>query len=249
MTISARLIPLAAGDPIENMAIDQVLLESCGAGGVPTLRLYRWKRPTLSLGYFQSLADRSLHRHSTEIDCVRRSTGGGAIVHHHELTYSIVLPVGDLVGAHLDLYETVHGEFISLLRQYGVIATRYHELPHRTRESATQPFLCFQRRTDEDLIVGGYKILGSAQRKVRGAVLQHGSLLLRASRWAPQLPGICDLASAPITVESAAELFAKRIESRFALQWEVEPLTSSERARANVVAESKFGSPQWHGRR
>jgi len=249
MPTIGRLIPLAAGDPIDNMAIDQALLLSTSRGGMPTLRVYQWTRPTLSLGYFQKLADRSLHPTSHTIDCVRRSTGGGAIVHHHELTYSMILPVGDSVGPHFDLYGQIHGAVQALLRSHGVVAVPFRELSQSVSVPQVAPFLCFQRRTAEDLIVSGYKVLGSAQRKVRGAVLQHGSLLLRSSRWAPQLPGIAELTSRYIEPESLAAELADQISKRLDITWADSPLTDAERREAKGIAERKFGSPHWHERR
>ncbi|MEM6330787.1 MAG: lipoate--protein ligase family protein, partial [Planctomycetota bacterium] len=75
-----------------NMAVDEALLDAAAAGAGATLRLYRWSSPTLSLGYFQPLAARAAHPASAGCPCVRRHSGGGAIVHDHELTYSLAVP-------------------------------------------------------------------------------------------------------------------------------------------------------------
>ena len=74
------------------MAVDEAILLSAADRGEATLRLYQWSRPTLSLGYFQKAADRSVHAASLDWEWVRRSTGGGAIMHHHEATYSLAVP-------------------------------------------------------------------------------------------------------------------------------------------------------------
>ncbi len=71
-----------------NMAVDEALLESAVAGGLPVFRLYQWSEPTLSLGYFQAVADRQQHPASHGCPLVRRRSGGGAILHAHELTYA-----------------------------------------------------------------------------------------------------------------------------------------------------------------
>src|SRR5436190_15116613 len=75
-----------------NMAIDEALLESAATDGVATLRLYQWSEPTLSLGYFQAAEERERHQASTNCPLVRRASGGGAILHDRELTYSLALP-------------------------------------------------------------------------------------------------------------------------------------------------------------
>ena len=91
--VSVDMISLAAFGAAENMAIDQAILNSVSRTGVPVLRFYQWAEPTLSLGYFQGVAARAAHGHSDSICCVRRTTGGGAIVHDRELTYSVSIPV------------------------------------------------------------------------------------------------------------------------------------------------------------
>ena len=78
-----------------NMAVDEVLLMDAVENGNATLRFYQWSEPTLSLGYFQAFADRKQHFASRNCAIVRRQSGGGAILHDHELTYSFVLPPGD----------------------------------------------------------------------------------------------------------------------------------------------------------
>src|SRR5687767_6703039 len=90
---TARLIIDPPAEGSWNMAVDEALLESAADSGEITLRFYEWSRATLSLGYFQSHAERSGHTASLACPMVRRSTGGGAIVHDQELTYSLVVPM------------------------------------------------------------------------------------------------------------------------------------------------------------
>src|SRR4029453_12753533 len=191
-----RLIhdPPAAG--AWNMAVDEALLESAAATGVATLRFYEWSEPTLSLGYFQLADDRTAHFASRECPLVRRSSGGGAIVHDRELTYSFALPQRDTrAAAASELVYLFHETLAEALAQFG-IATALYKPPTGACNSrsayvvGSEPFLCFERRACGDLLCGHAKIAGSAQRRRRGAVLQHGSVLLAASRCAPELPGI-----------------------------------------------------------
>ncbi len=170
-----------------NMSVDEALLHSVASGASPdTLRFYQWSEPTLSLGYFQSLADRAQHSASLGCPVVRRSSGGGAILHDRELTYSLAMRVSGRFAAR-DLYDAVHKSLLAVLAKWRVQAELYALPSTGGRES---PFLCFQRRAQGDVIFHGMKICGSAQRRVGTAVLQHGSLLVEGSRFAPELPGI-----------------------------------------------------------
>ena len=103
------------------MAIDQALLQSAAESGVGTLRIYRWKPATVSLGYFQKCEDRNEHDASQPCPVVRRASGGGAIVHDHELTYSIAIPSADRWATqNRDLFDKVHQTLIKSLEQLGV---------------------------------------------------------------------------------------------------------------------------------
>ncbi len=245
-----RLIPLHACGGAENMATDQALLESVDQSGQPVLRFYTWQVPTLSLGYFQREAARAEHSDSRTIHCVRRATGGGAIVHHHELTYSLAVPCRESsAGPRLDLYQRTHHALVEALQEFGVRAAPYRLISQGDRSGVSDPFLCFQRRTDEDLIVNGYKVAGSAQRKSRNSMLQHGSVLLQASRWAPQLPGIEDLTASEIPIEGLVESFAKRLGSWLSLHWRGDQLSEAEQHRAAALVREKFATDRWLQRR
>ena len=180
------LVPFETFGGARNMSIDQSLLEAVDAGGPAVLRFYGWSEPTLSLGYFQSVRDRESHRDSGELTLVRRATGGGAIVHDRELTYSVaVRPADRSPGGREELYQGIHAAIAEAVQESGLRVRAYRESAGRLQDP--DAFLCFQRRTAEDLIAHGYKILGSAQRRGRHAVLQHGSLLLRSSPHAPRV--------------------------------------------------------------
>ena len=172
-----------------NMAVDEALLEESLQNGTIFLRLYRWSEPTVSLGYFQKETEQRRDPRLTNLPTVRRLSGGGAILHHHEQTYSCSLPpTHRLAQQPTRLYEEIHAVFVSWLTECGVPVKTRGENSDRKDE----PFLCFLREAAPDLIVSGHKILGSAQRRRRGAVLQHGSLLLKASDHVPELHGLRD---------------------------------------------------------
>ncbi len=198
------------------MAIDEELLERASESSPIQIRLYRWCEPTLSLGHFQSIEDLASDpnviasgrlEQLAELPRVRRRTGGGAILHDREWTYSVILPhkrsavgpagVGVEKGHHELLYRAIHHSVRDGLRQLGWDAALAEhctcstagKLPVATKD----PFLCFQRRTPVDLVVGAHKVLGSAQRRSRTGLLQHGSLLLLASTSFPAILGLEDL--------------------------------------------------------
>ncbi|MFM9966523.1 MAG: biotin/lipoate A/B protein ligase family protein [Planctomycetaceae bacterium] len=174
-----------------NMAVDAALLDECLNRNAIFLRLYRWSEATVSLGHFQDESAQQRDPRLARLPTVRRLSGGGAILHHHEQTYSCCLPPSHPFAQQpSQLYERIHSVFVEWLLEFGVeVAARGHD-SNRTDE----PFLCFLREAAPDLVVNRHKVLGSAQRRRRGAVLQHGSLLLRASEHAPELVGLSELA-------------------------------------------------------
>lgn len=245
-----RLVPLRSFRGNENMSFDQLLQEIVDRTKVPTLRFYGWLKPTLSLGYFQNLSRRAEHPGSAGIECVRRSTGGGALIHDSELTYSLVIPqAAGSVGPRLDLYEKTHQCMIDTLAEFGVFTDPFHSLCRKDCAERSNRFLCFQRRTREDLILHGYKIVGSAQRKSRGSLLQHGSVLLNSSDAAPDLPGANDLLSQSLTPSEIADCFADKLSKEFGLHWNEQDFCVEEVERSQAIAGQRFSSEAWLNRR
>ena len=243
---SARLIldPPATGS--WNMAADEALLRTAGDQQQLTLRVYRWNQPTLSLGYFQQYEQRHQHVASQHCQAVRRATGGGAIIHDQEVTYSLTAPVRDRVDPQiLQWYDLVHTAWVTTLAQQGAHTRRCTESDAQ-RES---PFLCFQRRTAGDLLLDGFKIGGSAQRRHRAAVLQHGSLLVQQSAAAPELPGIAQLAGLDLLATSWLRDWIEEIGRELGVTWETGDLDDQERELASELTGEQFESPKWTLRR
>lgn len=180
------------------MAVDETLLESAADHGLSSFRWYQWSEPTISIGHFQKTLEPELVDRLGKLPYVRRISGGGAILHHHELTYSLAIAQTHPLAANpRELYDRIHDVVISALHQWGVDChPRGDTISDRDKE-----FLCFSRGDSFDVVLGGYKILGSAQRRRRGAVLQHGSLLLAASPLTPEFPGIAELSQAAIELD------------------------------------------------
>ena len=245
----ARVIvdPPQSGD--WNMAVDEALLHSA-VSGMTTLRFYQWSEPTLSLGYFQSLSDRHSHAASRDCAVVRRASGGGAILHDRELTYSFAMPIGDRLSAEAAaLYAAFHDTLIETLQVWGVAARLCRGVTAGQRTRAPQPFLCFQRLTAGDVLLDEDKICGSAQRRQGQAVLQHGSVLLGASPKAPEIPGIEELSGRSIDPVELGQRWLLRLASRLRLSWQAGDLSPEERRHSESVRQARFAAAAWLQRR
>jgi lipoate-protein ligase A len=232
-----------------NMAVDEALLEvACKTGHTGWLRFYRWEQPTLSLGYFQQHADRQQHPPSLSCPLVRRSTGGGAIIHAEELTYSLCIPL----ASHLDqrshgLYQAVHETFIEELVSRGIPARICGETCSTPIDK--EPFLCFLRRSDFDILLGGHKVVGSAQRRRRLGLLQHGSVLLRSARESPELAGIEDISGICMDPWELAWRWSRRIADRLQLRLDTVELGGEVVQLARQWSERRFAREDWVCRR
>ena len=168
-----------------NMAIDEGLLREAAAGNVlPLLRFYTWSPPAVSLGRFQDEAT-SVNAAACKgrgIDIVRRITGGRAVLHNEELTYSVIAPSsGDMFPNDvLGTYKMIAAALLAGLRDLGIAAemvSRSSRHADRVRPHPKEP-ACFSSPSWYEILVREKKIIGSAQRRVSGAFLQHGSILI-----------------------------------------------------------------------
>ncbi len=242
-----RLLIDPPGDGAWNMAVDETLLEWAARENACCWRFYQWKEPTLSLGYFQEYAGRFEHPASRGCPVVRRLTGGGAILHDAELTYSLVLPAGHpLTRRRESLYEAVHESLIETLADFGVVAALCRPSGGRPGE---EPLLCFQRRAAGDVLAGTTKVAGSAQRRRRGAVLQHGSVLLGRSPAAPELAALEDVAQKAFAAAALAAAWLPRLAPRLAVAWAPGGRSPEEERRAAELAQCRYACPEWTQRR
>jgi lipoate-protein ligase A len=253
------LDPPAAG--AWNMAVDEVLLDGAAAGGAPpTLRFYQWAPPCLSLGYFQpfDVVDVAACLR-LGVDVVRRPTGGRAILHDRELTYSVALPLrllGD-DGAVLPSYHRLSLALERGLKRLGAPVVL-------TPESAAQPGpdhgpVCFDRPSAHEILLDGRKLVGSAQVRRATAILQHGSILIEpridrllACLWLPDRPdariedGVAGLAEVgdfdPARIAGAlADAFAEE----FGVRLVPGRLRADERQAADALVDSKYQAATW----
>lgn len=175
-----RLLPLTPGDPAWNMAVDEAILCAYGRGLVPpTLRFYTWEPPAVSCGRFQDLTEIDLSACARMgLAVVRRPTGGRAVLHEGDLTYAVVIGARDgLPDGTLPSYLYLSRGILAGLARLGIDA----ELAAPNEKAGRRSPACFASPSWYELIVGGRKVAGNAQRRVGGDVLQHGSIALSFS--------------------------------------------------------------------
>lgn len=245
------------------MAVDEALLDNVAASGRPVLRFYQWQQPTLSLGYFQRASDRALHAASADAALVRRLSGGGAILHDRELTYSLILPPTHLLARDTQrLYDAVHQTLVAELSKHALKENtswtfELHPAPS-TNTADEESFLCFQRRTPGDIVLASSqqlshlpspKIVGSAQRRRRGIVLQHGSILLSQSPFAPELLGIAETTDTRLSASDLEETLPMRFAEKLQLSLQSGTLSKQLIERAKHLQREKYESTDWTERR
>jgi lipoate-protein ligase A len=174
-----RLLVEGEADGATNMALDEALLSAVVEGASPpTMRFYAWSPPCLSLGRNQPLTDVDVEAcRAAGVGIVRRPTGGRAILHTDELTYSVVLPQADprAAGGVLESYRRLSEGLLTGLRQLGVEAV---QAIGQRKPPVDLTAICFDTPSDYEITAGGRKLVGSAQWRARGGVLQHGTLPL-----------------------------------------------------------------------
>ncbi|MBA60929.1 MAG: hypothetical protein CMJ76_01055 [Planctomycetaceae bacterium] len=231
-----------------NMAVDDALLDSTLPTQTAILRFYRWAPACLSLGYFQSSQQRQDHPESSDIDCVRRASGGGAIIHDQELTYSFVFPSLGLTSSEISgVYDLFHDSLISVFEKLGIHAGKCLD-PSKV-DIKNQEFLCFLRHSSGDVLLNNAKIVGSAQRRNRNQVLQHGSILLKKSKFAPELPGILELTGVDLTSLSWVNDWLEELTRRFRCQLSNYALSHSQLKAAHKIEANRFLNPDWLDKR
>jgi lipoate-protein ligase A len=205
------------------MALDEALLRHAEkSGGV--LRIYEWRDPAVSLGYFQEATTAPAGH-----PFVRRYTGGGLVDHAHDVTYTVVAPRSDALGglSTAESYSRIHEAVAVALRQIGLDVTLSAECD--PEEAAA----CFARAVRFDVVHAGKKVAGAAQRRTRGGFLQQGSIL------------IPDATLNPALRDALPEAFAKTLGLSFL---ESVP-TAEENALAQELTRERYGTEAWNRQR
>lgn len=250
------------------MAADEAILEHIHRGEAPaTLRLYSWNPPCLSLGYAQSFKDvdvERLHAHGWEV--VRRVTGGRAILHTDELTYSVTGSADEpvLAGGVLESYNRLAQALLFAVRELSVpVEMKEYEDGH-TQQNLNP--VCFEVPSTYEITVDGKKLIGSAQARKKEGVLQHGSLPLTGD-----LSRICDvlifeneaerqnakqrLLARATTIQSvlgvdvawerAAQSLVRGFEAQLGIRFERGGMSASEIQRTEELVKEKYAHPSW----
>jgi lipoate-protein ligase A len=250
-----------------NMALDEAILEHIGRGeSAPTLRLYAWDPACLSLGHAQPFADVDTARlQERGWDVVRRLTGGRAILHTDEITYSVIAPNDEprVTGTVLESYNRLAQALLLAVKKLDVPV----EIKEGRAENGPRPNpVCFEVPSTYEITVDGKKLIGSAQARKKEGVLQHGSLpltgdlaricqaLVFESESAREAAAARLLAKAS-TVESAlgraaswetaAQAFSQAFESQLGLKLERGELSRSELDRTDDLVREKYAHPSW----
>ncbi len=251
-----RLIVDPPRPGVWNMALDEALLEAVRAGEAPpTLRFYRWAPPCLSLGAFQPVgAVDEAGCKELGIDLVRRPTGGGAVLHDREVTYSVVLPPAVAGRRPRETYLRI---CLAVLRGLEGLGVRAGFAPAGSYRKTAGPS-CFARASDYEILVDSRKLIGSAQVWRSGTLLQHGAVLLEADReaWA-RLMGQSDAADGLVgllelvpglTFDRVAAELAAGFAGEFGVKLVLGSWDQPELERAERLAHEKYGCPAWTGR-
>ena len=251
------------------MAVDEAILEAVVHEDVPpTLRLYAWQPPCLSLGHAQPWADVDLKRLTTSgWELVRRPTGGRAILHTDELTYAVIVPQDEprLKGGVLESYRRLSQALLEALNLLSLPALA-HPLAASDQNGDAKGPVCFEVPSNYEITVNGKKLLGSAQARKQSGGLQHGTLPLwgdltritqalyyenesqrerSAARLKEQATTVEEILGYRPTWDAAAQAFISAFERVLALKLEQADLSSAEQARAEELVREKYGNPIW----
>lgn len=253
------------------MALDETILEAVSEGHAPpTLRLYRWHPPCLSLGHAQPISDVDQGRLDTlGWDLVRRPTGGRAILHTDELTYSIIGLEADplFVGGVLESYKQISQALLHALKELG-LQVEVHPDSIQPEDQRENP-ICFQVPSVYEITASGKKIIGSAQLRRKKTILQHGSIPLKGD-----ITRICEVLSfrneksrnqafeslrkqagtiggllgSEISWEQAADTLVDGFTQALGMQLTLGEITPSELERAELIFTQRYHNPEWTNR-
>ncbi len=246
-----RLIIDPALDGPENMAVDEAILAGArlGAPAPPTLRFYGWATPTISVGYLQDAAPFT----SFGLPVVRRITGGRAVLHDMELTYSVVAGSSLAVfsGGIALAYAMISKAIIAALADVGIDAdfSAADRSLKRHKSGA-----CFHSPSRYEILAGGSKLVGSSQRRYKDAFLQHGSILYDVDAGLNERVFGGELldrvawikALSRVGLEELRAAITRRMAEALNASFSIQPLTPSERRLKKKFIAEKYSAAGWN---
>lgn len=237
---------------VENMARDEVLVMSAetGAADMPVLRLYGWSEPTISIGYVQEAGTLA----ESGLPVVRRITGGRAVIHDDEVTYSLTAPLSHplFTGGITGTYKVISGCIVAALKDIGVIASLSRSTG-RGRGTGHRE-ACFHTPSRSEVLVDGRKLVGSSQRRFKRAFLQHGSILFCIDQPAHERafgPGVVErMASVSSFSRAGKEEFKAALISSFSeglgVRFVEGGLATGEREAVEGLLACRYSTPEWN---
>lgn len=272
-----RYIVTEPMSPEMNMAIDEAILTLHSEGKVPpTVRFYTWNPATLSIGYFQKSEkeiDLEVVR-ANKLGFVRRPTGGRAVLHDQELTYSVVVSENHpkMPASVTEAYQVISTGLLHGFQQLGLQAEMVSLASEEEKEKYSSPgsSACFDSPSWYELVVEGKKVAGSAQTRQKGVILQHGSILLdmdvellfsllkfpservkqrMIDSFIQKAVTIKEVSGRTVSLEEAIEAFRKGFTSGLEVELVEQPLTEEELKLAQELAESRYATDEWNFRR
>ena len=264
-----RLIQNDPCNGATNMAIDEALLLSVVSGKAsPTIHLYGWSPPALSLGHLQhARTEVDVKRcRSLGIDIVRRPTGGRAVLHDCELTYSVTAPEGlfPAPSSILSVYREISNALVAGLAHLGIEAKMVPELRDLSqRGPKINPPACFAVPSAYEVTVGGRKIIGSAQKRFKGCVLQQGSILLsldprllfslflpgQSRNLEDKMTSIREVLGKGVSFAEAVVSMREGFRKAWGVTLEKEKLDEAERKMVKKLKREKYDVEEWNLRR
>jgi lipoate-protein ligase A len=241
------------------MAVDEAMLLAHAAGlTIPTLRLYRWSPPAVSIGLLQCIEtvnEKACHQFG--FDIVRRPSGGSAVLHQHEITYAVVVdgrirPEGSSVMA---TYRWLSKGLTAGLRKLGVEASLSNSNDRNRPSQHSIASFCFARASAADLTVNGLKLGGSAQARRRHFLLQHGSIPLRLdTETIEQIFGLSgrkdftcleEVLEREVSPCEFVEALVAGFSEALGVSFIVSGLTPTELRLAEILFQHKYNTEEW----
>lgn len=236
-----RLIEFNCLDAYTNMAIDEAIFIGREKLGLPaTLRFYGWRPAAVSIGYFQRIEDPSLEEYKRQkLTIVRRFTGGGAILHKNEITYSLACPSNEFITFSniKKTQQLVHQAIILALQ-----SLRINAQLERKQSKKPTPYFCFVNPSEDDVVEEGQKIVGSAQRRKNKVFFQHGSILMDSRI-------ISENGEQKKNREKIIDSLILGFEKKLEIKLVPDQLTKEEVKLSQELRKAKYSSRNWNYRR